>query len=147
MYSLETTLFSLLLLAGSILLVRWHWVVWQRAAREDMEPAHRKFLHDQCRRRVQASGMIGLIGVAMFVGQFLDRWPLVKLFHWSGVLLLVVWAILLAGADLVVSRQYLGRLHRDQVLEAMRSVAEFNRRQEKEPTSENDLPDGSSSGD
>ena len=139
MFSLETSLFALFLFAGSVLLVRWHWVVWQTAASEDLDDQYRKFLSDQCRRRVQASGMIGLIGVAMFIGQFLSRWPLVNVFHWAGVLLLALWVILLAMADLLITRNYLGRIRRDQILDAMRYYAENNRRD-----GEDSSPDGDS---
>ncbi len=141
MFSLETSLFALLRFAGSVLLVRWHWVVWQTATGDELDDQYRKFLHDQCRRRVQASGMIGLIGVAMFIGQFLSRWPLVNVFYWTGVLLLALWVILLATADLLITRNYLGRVRRDQLLDAMRYYAEQHRND-----GEDSSPDGDNRG-
>jgi hypothetical protein len=140
MFSLETSLFALLLFAGSVLLVRWHWVAWQTAAAEQLDEKNRKFLHDQYRRRVQASGMIGVIGIAMFVGQFLSRWPVVNVFHWAGVLLLAFWVILLAGADLLVTRNYLGRVRRDQLMDAMRYYAEQKRRDGEDPSADHEAP-------
>jgi len=127
MYSLETSLFALALIAVSALMVNWHWSAWQNVGREERDTTHKKFLYAQYRRRVQLSGLIGLIGVAMFIGQFLDRWPLVNAFHWSGVMLLALWVILLAMADLLVSRHYFGRMRRDQLLSALRYFAESER--------------------
>jgi hypothetical protein len=120
------------------LLIRWHRTAWLTASGEALDEKQRKFLHDQYRRRMQASGMIGVIGIAMFIGQFLSRWPLVNVFHWTGVFLLACWVILLAGADLLVTRNHLGRIRRDQILEAMRYYAELQRRDGEEPSADHE---------
>jgi hypothetical protein len=128
MFSVETTLLALVLIVASGFLVRWHWRVWQSSEGSDAEPSEKDFLHRQCRRRMQASGMIGVIRIGMFIGQFLDRWPLLKLFHWAGVLLLVLWMLLLAVADLIVTRQHFGRLRRDHLMDEIRFQADLRRR-------------------
>ena len=138
MFSVETTLFAILLIIASVALVRWHRRVWQAAKESGAEAAEKEFLHRQCRRRMQASGMIGVIGLGMFIGQFLDRWPLVKLFHWSGVLLLVLWMLLLATADLIVARQHFGRIRRDHLLDEMRYQVELHRRTQNGLSPEDD---------
>ena len=128
MFSWDTSLFALVLIVASVFLVRWHWQVWKASQDSDEEQGEKDFLHRQSRRRVQASGMIGVIGLGMFIGQFLDRWPLLKVFHWAGVFVLVLWMLLLAVADLIVTRQHYGRIRRDHLMDEIRYQSELRRR-------------------
>jgi len=69
-------------------------------AGDDQERTH---LNRQFRRRMQASGMLVLIGVMIAAGQFIDgkALPALFTFYWSAVILLTVWLILLAMGDAV----------------------------------------------
>jgi len=59
-------------------------------AGDDQERTH---LNRQFRRRMQASGMLVLIGVMIAAGQFIDgkALPALFTFYWSAVILLTVW--------------------------------------------------------
>lgn len=74
-------------------------------AGDDQERMH---LNRQFRRRMQASGMLVLIGVMIAAGQFIDgkALPTLFTFYWMGVILLTFWLILLAMGDAVSIAHY-----------------------------------------
>ena len=54
---------------------------------------------------MQSSVMLGLLAVAIFVGQWIDSpplAPLVVVLFWAGTLVILMWVALLALADIVV---------------------------------------------
>jgi len=83
--------------------------------------------------------MIGVVGLAMFFGQFVTRWPLLAAFYWSGILLLVLWFLLLAVADMISTSQHYNRLQRDRTIEEAKlqaQLARLKQRQESHPDAE-----------
>ena len=105
----------------------WRNVLRQRQGLDSREFDYRR---RQFRRRMQTSAMLGLLAVAMLVGQLL-KWlrlpPLAIFVFWAGVLLLVAWLALLAVADIVATKHYFGRLRRDYLIEHAKLQAELRR--------------------
>jgi hypothetical protein len=117
---LPSALFPLLLLLVSGGLMLAHWRGWKTVRGEEMPPEEFDFRRRQFCRRMQASGAIGIVGVALFVGVafFLGRESLapgienaaVIAAYWFAVLLLTVWMVVLALADVWASRRYVNRI-------------------------------------
>ena len=124
------TLVMLSLLALSVGLIAMNRRTWHRAqVEENSTPITREFANSQYRRRVQASSMIGIVGVAIFLGQFTARYPLLWVFYWGGVILVLFWIILLALGDLVATQAYFHRVRREDLHEQARLHAELRRQQ------------------
>ena len=82
-------------------MIRSHTRTWKKQ-RESMETEiDRTHLSRRYRRRMQASGMLILIGLLITLGQFIDgkQNPSLFTFYWLGILLLTFWLILLALGD------------------------------------------------
>ncbi|MCC6125535.1 MAG: hypothetical protein IT426_11275 [Pirellulales bacterium] len=117
---LPSALFSLLLLLVSGGLMLAHRRSWKAFRREEMPQEEFDYRRRQFRRRMQASGAIGIVGIALFVGVafFLGRESLASgienaaaiAAYWFAVLLLTVWMALLAFADVWASRRYVDRI-------------------------------------
>ena len=120
-------LFPLLLLVLSAVLIYWNVRSWRIVQREQGEAADVAFHRRQFRRRIQASGMLALLAVALCVGQLIphERRPSLYIFFWFGVFLLVMWTMLLAIGDMVVNRQRLTRFQRERRIEEARLNAEL----------------------
>ncbi|MFG0333736.1 MAG: hypothetical protein ACF8TS_10270 [Maioricimonas sp. JB049] len=112
-----------ILLVVSALLMLWsHVRTWQsRRADPEIEKADRSFWYRQYIRRMQASGLMLLIGILIPLGDSLIPWrkaPALFAIYWLFVLALVAWVILLAVSDLVATRAHshvaLGRIQRQQ---------------------------------
>ena len=147
MFSIANSSVSLLLILLSLVLAVWNRKAWlsaknglpaggkgladsaanQRSAQRDIAFAWRQF-----RRRVQASLMIGLVGIAIFVGQFLETPRTIATF-WAGVILLLFWILALAMADILATQQHFGRVHRGHVAEQVRIQAEMLRQSNSSP--------------
>ena len=108
----------------------WRNVLGQRQGLDSREFDYR---WRQYRRRMQTSAMLGLLAVALLVGQLIQRLslpPLAVFVFWGGVLLLVVWLALLAVADIVATKHYFGKLRRDFLIEQAKLQAELRRIQQ-----------------
>ena len=88
---------ALLVAAGAVLML-WHRANLLQTRDEQPSERDEEFAWRRFRRRMQASGMMGVVGVAIILGQ-LPMSPLFALFYWSGVVLVVLWMMLLALAD------------------------------------------------
>jgi hypothetical protein len=91
------------LVSGSILLMRSHLRTW-RQRRSDPEIDQGDLLHysGQFRRRMQASGLLGFIGILIAAGDILIPWqrfPALWALFWGTILLITGYLILLAIAD------------------------------------------------
>lgn len=124
----------LVVLLGGGLLV-WHWQCWRGACaaddgRDELDYQRRRF-----RRRMQTSGMLLLVGVAMACGQAISpqRHPSLFVSVWAGVALLAVWAMALAFADVLATRAHVSRLLRRQFAEQAKLQAELMRKKRKPP--------------
>ena len=77
---------------------------------------------------MQTSAMLGVLGVAIFIGQLLMTWLTSRLFlviYWSGVLVLVLWMALLALADMAATSFYYSREKNNYVVEHARLQGEL----------------------
>jgi hypothetical protein len=70
-----------------------------------LEQEERAYRGRQFRRRMQASALIGVIGLAVLGGLWVEGPPSEAL-YWCGVLLIVIWLVMLAGADAVSTQSY-----------------------------------------
>ncbi|MDH3717327.1 MAG: hypothetical protein OES79_04330 [Planctomycetota bacterium] len=128
-----TLTFALLLIAISAGLVIAHVYAWrgERSRQEaesgqDCDFAWRKF-----RRRMQASLMIGVTGLAIMAGNWLPADPLVHLVYWAGVILWVVWIALLALADGLATQHHFRRLRNEQLVEEAQLRRQLQQHQHK----------------
>lgn len=129
----SSILFAVTLLAVSGGLIVWHVLAWRRADHGGLADADYRFYRSQFRRRVQASAMLGLVGVLSLV----DLWMVdvtARVVLWCVILLVVLWSLLLAAADWLASR-----LHFDKLLSAnavehallKREIEKLRREQER----------------
>lgn len=130
--SLLISSFLLLCAAG---LMASHVRSWRNLLRQRQGPDSSEFDYRrrQFRRRMQTSAMLGILAVALLVGQLIKRLPLPPLavfVFWGGVLLLVAWLALLAVADIVATKHYFGKLRRDFLIEQAKLQAELRRIQQ-----------------
>lgn len=105
----QTVALSVLLVVASAVMLLWHLRAWRTADHGGLGAREADFLRRQFRRRSQASGMIGLIGL-LLLGDLWITDPLSALLYWCGVALMVGWTMLLALADWFASRVYYGHL-------------------------------------
>jgi len=89
-------------------------------AGEDFEPVEADYRRRQFRRRVQASGMLALVGVAILAAGWVPRTPRWYAGYWSVVLLLTLWVAILAAADAVATYTYMSRVRRMRINEETR---------------------------
>jgi len=121
---------SLLLLAAAAGLMTSHARTWRSAREEPLEPGELEFCRRQFRRRMQTSAMLGLLGVAIFVGQVLTLWIVSRLFvalYLAGILALLGWVVLLALADILATKYHFGRLRDNYKIEQAKLQAEVRR--------------------
>lgn len=100
---------------GLILLGLWlitsHWRSWQaHAIDESLDESELRYYRHQFRRRIQASGIILLLGFLVPIGDFVIPWKAndasLAALYWLMVLALTCWMLLLAMGDLVATRAH-----------------------------------------
>jgi hypothetical protein len=133
---LPIAIVSTMLVLASVLLILVHRRTARRAAEVFGAPEEREFAASQYRRRVQTSAMIGLVGVLLFAGQWVEH-PIGVLVYWLAVVLLVVWIMLLALADVVATRTHFSRLRRGSLVEHARLQAELHLARKRQQASGN----------
>jgi len=106
--------FGLILIFVSLALIGSH--LFARSQHEvgeldEMEQAYRGL---QFRRRMKTSVLIGAVGLAVLGGEGVDGPPLEAL-YWSGVLLVVVWIVILAVADVASTQSYFLAVHQQRI--------------------------------
>ena len=128
-----TVALSLGLVASSVALLVLHLRAWRDVDNGGLSDAERIFHHRLFRRRMRASGMIGLIG-CLLLADLAPLPPNVAALYWSGVLGLVLWTMLQAALDYLSIRRHYSQKTAD--LECQREVlkAEIERyhRQQRE---------------
>ncbi len=106
---------------------------WRHAQCADLPPEERDHRRRRFRRRMQANGMLAVVAALMLTGLLVDpgqhRWTYVGI--WVAVILLVLWLILLALADALVSLHRGRRAHHELLIERARLEAEVKMRREK----------------
>jgi hypothetical protein len=119
----------LLLLAGTLLLS--HWRAWLRARGDaSLSEDEQRFAWRQCRRRCQASAMIGLVGLGICIYQLVPRDEVVVMAYLGGMIVVVLWIMLLALGDVIDTRSHFGRLRREQRSAQVRLADEFEKHRE-----------------
>ena len=130
------------LVSGSIFLVRSHLRTWRKRRNDpDIDQGDMFHYAGQFRRRMQASGLLGVIGVLIAAGDILIPWrraPGMFALYWGAILLITAYLILLALADALATaahtRAALARL-RAQRRQLERDAAEL-----KEKPQQSELP-------
>lgn len=97
--------FAAFLLVASGMLLWMHTRAWRAARSDELGEQEFDFRRRQHRRRMQASAMIGIVGIAVVVSLTIED-TMISAILWLVVLLLVVWMLLLAVADMVSSYFY-----------------------------------------
>ena len=116
MNDISSLVVAIVLVATSVALIVRHVRVWKRLNDEQLEERELDFRRRQFRRRLQTSAMIGILGVAIVVGQLLldmVKSPKFQVYYWIGVLALLLWIVLLAVADMVATSSYYSRERSD----------------------------------
>ncbi|HTN77436.1 MAG TPA: hypothetical protein VL096_19390 [Pirellulaceae bacterium] len=106
----------------------WQQAAWKQQQATDMPRGEFDFYRARQRRRLQISGLLGVIAVAMAIGLWPMN-PLVLGFFWCGVLVLLLWVMLLAFFDAAASHAHFDRLHARQLAEQVALQRELAARQ------------------
>jgi hypothetical protein len=116
-------------------LVAWHIRVWRVAFAARHSAGELKFAFEQYRRRMQTSAMLGLVGGLIFGGPWVTA-PLAVLLYWLGVVVLVLWIMLLAGADMLATRLHYASIETEYQLKQVKLEAalEIEQRKRKRET-------------
>lgn len=124
-----TLLFSAALILISLTLLAWHVKAWREADHGGLSERDGEFFRRQCRRRMQTSGMLGIIGLLIFGHQWIIDNTTLAL-YWTGVLGLLIWTVLLAVGDFAASRLHYGPHLAEQQTEHLllqREIEQFRR--------------------
>jgi hypothetical protein len=127
---LVTTLMSALLLSAALGLIYWHLSSWKSRQSSDLTPEDHDFYRRQYRRRMQSSGMLGILAVGLFLGEYFTRWidsPLFFIVYWGIMLLIVVWMAMLAVGDMWTTKYYFGKMRDKCLIEQAKLHAEIRR--------------------
>jgi hypothetical protein len=122
-----TSIISLILIGLSGVLLDSHRRAW-RAVDEDASKGdrERRFALSQYRRRMQASGIIGVLGAAIGIGPLVPRepWPLViYLMSLTGACGAIM---VLAALDAWATRQYYARMRNEQLTAQIKLARELH---------------------
>jgi ABC-type xylose transport system permease subunit len=123
-FSALVSLFLLLCAAG---LMALHVRAWRRCQRQQLAARELDYRRRQFRRRMQTSALLGVLAAAIFLGSLITGPPLVMLAFWGAALLVAIWVLLLAAADVVATRFHFGRLRADYLIEQAKLQAEIRR--------------------
>ena len=126
-----TILFSVFLVLAAGGLIASHVLTWRRMIGRDPDDRERKFAWRQFRRRMQTSVMIALVAVALPIGVLVPMPKEVYLLYWLGVVLVVLWIVLLAGADALASHHHFGRIRDEQLYQGAKLRGELYRQRHK----------------
>lgn len=130
----SSVLVALLLFFAAGWLIDSHLRTWSKVQKNQgqLEPNELDYRRRQFRRRMQTSAMLGMIGIAILVGQLISLLPIPRLLvvlFWGGVMLMAIWLGMLAIADMVSTRFYFARLKQNYMAQEARLQAELRRLQ------------------
>lgn len=118
--------FSLLLLALSVALLVMHRRSWLAVRDSANSQKHEKrYALAQYRRRMQASGMIAVVGIAIGMGPLVPQRPGSYTLYLGALLVACLGLVLLAGLDLWATRQHYRRMRSEQMTEQIKSAMEL----------------------
>ena len=116
----ESVVFGGVLILVSAGLTACHLTARRRGDESGQSEKQLAYARGRFRRRMQASLMIGLAGVAIVIGQWIPQTPEIYLFYWLSVAGLVLWIVALALADMLATRIHYSRIRREQLIEQAR---------------------------
>ena len=127
----SSILFCLSLIATSLLLICSHIREWNRTRlTPDQDAMDLDFGLKQFRRRIAASGMIGIIGLALLnSARMQDPTRLSFWMYWGGLIFALLAIGLLVTIDVVMTRAQFRRLHREGLIQKATLEAELQRLQ------------------
>jgi hypothetical protein len=140
---LATYAISLALLGLCGLLLDSHRRSWRRAQESTDLPAREKrYALSQYRRRMQASGTIGVVGAAIAVGPLVPHRPGPMTLYLAALLAACVWIMLMALLDFWATRQHYNRIRSEQLTAQVRLAMELRAaEQSRESDSANSAAD------
>ncbi|HEX5471178.1 MAG TPA: hypothetical protein VFW73_04800 [Lacipirellulaceae bacterium] len=125
---LSTSIVSLLLIGLSGLLLDVHRRSWQAAQSDaSLAPSDMRFARSQYRRRTQASGTIGVLGVAIGVYPLVPHRPMSITLYLLAISLACLAILLLAAVDAWASRQNVLRLRSEELAAQVKLAHELGR--------------------
>jgi cytochrome bd-type quinol oxidase subunit 2 len=122
----SSALFSLLLLTLSAALLVMHrrsWLAVRDSAK--VQEREKRYALAQYRRRMQASGMIAVVGIAIGMGPLVPQRPGPYTFYLGVLLVACLGLVLLAGLDVWATRQHYRRLRSEQVAAQIKLALEY----------------------
>ena len=131
-----TLLVSAALVFGSMVLLACHVKAWREADHGGLSERDYEFFRRQYLRRMQSSGMLGIIGL-LILGHLWVRDNSMLALYWTGVLGLLVWTVLLAASDFAASRLHYSSQVADQQTEHLllkREIEKFRRESQSPET-------------
>ncbi len=143
MASQFTVVLGLLVLGFAAVLLYHHWRDWSEL-RARQFPADEsgqqegRYRRRRLRRRLQTTLMVGIVGACMIAAVILRRLgasPVWIVGIWSAILILLVWILLLAVADITETQRHFGRMRRNVILEQTLFLARLRRTSRSSPGS------------
>ncbi len=121
-----------LLVIASGWMMKSHLGTWRTIRADESKEAYERNYHRRrFRRRMQTSGLLGLLGIAILIGYFIKppMASVVVAVYWASVLLTVAWMLVLAFFDAISTQMHFNRIRRrnegeQALLEARRRRAE-----------------------
>lgn len=121
-------LVSLLLIGLSGVMLDMHRRAWRMAQHdESLSQRDRRFARSQYRRRMQASGIIGLLGAAIGMKPLVPPTPWPMALYVASLAGGCLCIMLLAGLDALATRQNFARLRSEQMAAQIKLVRELTR--------------------
>jgi hypothetical protein len=121
-------LISLPLLALSGVLLDMHRRSWRNSEQDNsLDERDRRFARAQYRRRTQASGIIGALGVAIGLGPLVPTEPWPFLLYTGSLAGACACIMVLAAIDVWATRQNYARLRSEQLVAQLKTVRELRR--------------------
>ncbi len=128
---LTTLLVSLLLLLAAVVMLFAHRRAWKSVRDDGLDAEELDFHRRRCRRRMQTSAMLGVLAVALAVGDAATTWwtrsGWFAAAFWLTAMLLACWIALLALADIWATRHHYARLRNRCLVERAKLQAELRR--------------------
>jgi hypothetical protein len=119
---------SLALIGLSGGMLDWHRRSWRRAQLDAaISDRDRRFARSQYRRRLQASGMIGLLGAAIAVWPIIPPRPIAMATYVAALGLACGCMMLLAAIDLWATRQNMARSQMEQLAAQLKMARDLPR--------------------
>ncbi len=123
-----TYVVSLLLLGLSGVMLDLHRRSWSGAEQDSsLAPNERRFALSQYRRRMQASGIIGVLGAAIGCRPFVPREPLSITLYLASIAGACLAITVLAALDAWATRQHFARAHSEHVAASVKLARELRR--------------------